>query len=90
MKVKLLKKIRKRYSITHYPNGLYIYGDFCEGPQTILKDSENDYRWDRSILLKKDAYEKLYKILLSWIEEDYGPSKRKTKSIISEQLWYKK
>ena len=90
MKVKLLKKIRKRYSITHYSNGVYLYGDFFKGPQTILRDCEISYRWERSILEKNNAYEKLYKILLSWIEEDYGPSKRKTKSIISEQLWYKK
>ena len=90
MKVRLLKKIRKRYSITHYPNGVYIYGDFFKGPQTILKDSKDSYRWERSTLEKEDAYEKLYKILLSWIEEDYGPSKRKTELQTSEQLWYKK
>jgi len=90
MKVKLLKKIRKRYSITHYPNGVTIYGYFFEGPQTILEDCENSYRWERSILEKNNAYEKLYKILLSWIEEDYGPSKRKTQLQTSEQLWYKK
>ena len=90
MKVRLLKKIRKRYSITHYPNGVYIYGDFFKGPQTILKDSKDSYRWERSTLEKEDAYEKLYKILLSWIEEDYGPSKRKIELQTSEQLWYKK
>lgn len=90
MKVKLLKKIRKRYSITHYPNGVYLYGDFWEGPLTRLVDSENDYNWESSILEKKAAYKKLYKILLSWIQRDYGTFKSRRHKITSEQLWYKK
>lgn len=90
MKVKLLKKVRERYSITHYPNGVYIYGGFFKGPITMLIDGENKYRWHTSKMVKEEAYEKLYKLLLIWIEDDYGPSKSKTKIITSEELWYKK
>lgn len=90
MKVKLLKKVRKRYSITHYPNGVYLYGDFWEGPLTMLVDSENNYSWESSMLEKEVAYKKLYKILVSWIQRDYGIFKSKRHKITSEQLWYKK
>jgi hypothetical protein len=90
MKVKLLKKIRKRYSITHYPNGVYLYGDFCKGPLTILTDSESQYRWESLEIGKEEAYKKLYKLLLEWIQKDYGTFKSKRRVITSEQLWYKK
>lgn len=90
MKVKLLKKIRKRYSITHYPNGVFLAGDFYKGPITILEDSESSYSWESSILEKEVAYKKLYKILLSWIQKDYGTFKSRRHKITSEKLWYKK
>lgn len=90
MKVKLLKKIRKRYSIIYYPNGVYFYDDFFEGPITVLYDSESEYRTTLSTLEKPKAYQKLYSTLLKWIEKDYGPFKNKKKKIISETLWYKK
>jgi len=35
MKTKLLKEVRKRYSITHYPQGLRRWGDTVKGPITI-------------------------------------------------------
>lgn len=89
MKVKLLKKIRKRYSITHYPNGVYLCGNFWEGPLTMLVDSKNYNSWEYSILEKEVAYKKLYKILLIWIQRDYGIFKSKRHKITSEQLWYK-
>jgi hypothetical protein len=81
MKVKLLKKIRKRYSITHYPNGVFLYGDFEEGPLTLLTDSENKYRLKTSKNKKSEAYENLYTMLMKWIEKDYGPfnSKKRKK-----------
>ena len=89
MKVKLLKKIRKRYSIVYYPNGVYLYDDFFEGPITVLYDSENEYRTKISSLDKQKAYKELYTMLLKWIEKDYGPFKSKKKKITSETLWYK-
>jgi len=90
MKVKLLKKIRKRYSIIHYPNGVYLYGDFVKGPVTLLEDRNDSWRWKMSDKVKQQAYKQLYDILLRWIEQDYGPFKSSKTKITSEQLWYKK
>lgn len=89
MKVKLLKKIRKRYSIVYYPNGFYLYEDFFKGPITVLYDNTNEYRTKVSSSVKWKAYEELYSMLLKWIEKDYGPFKSKKKKITSETLWYK-
>jgi hypothetical protein len=90
MKVKLLKKIRRRYLITHYPNGVYLYGDFVKGPVTLLEDREDSWRWKMSDRVKEQAYKQLYDILIRWIEQDYGPFKSNKTKITSEQLWYKK
>ena len=90
MKVKLLKKIRKRYTMTHYPNGVYLYGDFNKGPLTMLEDSGNSYRYRVSSKEKSIAYKELYPILIEWIQEDYGTFKSKRIVITSEKLWYKK
>jgi hypothetical protein len=90
MKVKLLKKIRKRYSITHYPNGAFMWDDFYEGPITLLEDKNSSFRLEISHSTKPEAYDRLYKIMLEWIERDYGPFRSKRIKITSEQLWYKK
>ena len=91
MKVKLLKKVRKRYTITHYPNGLYLDNYFYNGPQTLLVDNTNDFRMAAaSPLPKEDAYKELYARMLNWIQKDYGPSKSRLRKLTSEQLWYKK
>lgn len=90
MKVKLLKKIRKRYSITHYPNGVYITDRFFDGPITLIEDKYSSFRYDISCLEKQAAYDKLYKKLLDWIQQDYGMFKSTRRNITSEVLWYKK
>lgn len=90
MKVKLLKKIRKRYFITHYPNGVYLYGDFIEGPVTMLQDREDRWRYKISYKVKQQAYKQLYDVLIKWIERDYGSFKSNRVKITSEQLWYRK
>lgn len=89
MKVKLLRKIRKRYDITHYPNGLYLWGDFQEGAITILSDNQNSWRYMVSTKDKKEAYEYFYKMLLVWIERDYGNLRSKRSKIVEEKLWWK-
>ena len=90
MKVKLLKKVRKRYIITHYPNGLYMDTCFYKGPQTLLIDNTNDWRMETSTLPKEDAYKVLYTYMVNWIQKDYGPSKGRLRKLTSEQLWYNK
>ena len=90
MKVKLLKKVRKRYTITHYPNGTFLWGDFYKGPITILTDKDDSWRFDIESDEKAQAYDKLYSELLKWIQKDYGNFKSAKHRITSEQLWYKK
>lgn len=91
MKVKLLKKIRKRYEITHYPNGVFISGDFYNGPITILKDNQNSFRFEPvTHFSPQQAYRELYPKLIRWIEKDYGPFRSKTSKITQEKVWYAK
>jgi hypothetical protein len=90
MKTKLLKKVRKRYSITHYPNGVFLWDEFYKGPITVIRDRDSSCRYDISCLPKQVAYDKLYKKLLKWIQQDYGTFKSRRIRITSEQLWYKK
>jgi hypothetical protein len=88
MKTKLLRKIRKRYSITHYPNGLYVNNRFYGGPQTILEDKKDDFRDVYSQAPKKQAYDELRNRLMSWIDRDYGPLNSKLRKIKEEKLWH--
>ena len=90
MKVKLLRKVRKRYTITHYPNGLYMDKLFYNGPQTLLIDNTNSWRMATSQMPKKEAYKYLYGCMVEWIQKDYGPSKGRLRKLTSENLWYKK
>ena len=88
MKVKLLKKIRKRYSITHYPTGVYVHGEYRKGGHTFLTDKEDSWRWESSSKPKEIAYKLLYNTLLEWIRKDYG--NLSTKRIVTkETLWHK-
>jgi hypothetical protein len=88
MKVKLLKKIRKRYTITHYPDGVYWRKDFIKGPYTVLWDNEDSWRYETSCQNKDEAYKFLYLKMKRWIELDYGPIKSK-RNLKVETLWYK-
>lgn len=88
MKVKLLRKIRKRYTITHYPNSRYLYGDWLEYPVTLLEDREDSWRYVISASPKAEAYVELMVRMRKWIESDYKTS-RKRKNIIEEILWHK-
>lgn len=46
MKVKLLKKVRKRFEIVHMPDGITSFGDRYEYNLYRLTDSTNEY-YDR-------------------------------------------
>jgi len=93
MKTKLLKEVRKRYSITHYPQGLRRWGDTVKGPITILKDKKRYLDLEGlSTKIKEKAYDDLYKILITWIKRDYKHTKKKSKqkdTFPYENLWYK-
>lgn len=88
MKTKLLKKIRKRYTITHYPDGVYWKKQFIKGPYTVLWDNDDVYRYEITCETKDNAYNLLYLKMKRWIELDYGPYKRQRNRKV-EKLWYK-
>ncbi len=88
MKVKLLKIVRKRYSITHYPDGVYCGDYWVAGPVTYLQDRNNGFRVKSSHSEKELAYKTLYDIMRGWIEQDYKTS-RKKRNVRIETLWYK-
>lgn len=85
MKTDLLKKVRKRYDISYYPNGYYTGNHFVPGPHVRLTDSKD--KW-RTLSMKgedkDESFEILYNILKEWIQKDY-PSKKK---ISKEKLWH--
>jgi len=57
MKTKLLKEVRKRYSITHYPQGLRRWGDTVKGPITILKDIDDiGSQYEKIVEIKTKIY----------------------------------
>jgi len=89
MKAKLLKKIRKRFSIEHYPEGLYILKQFYKGPVTSLIDSENCYYTDYSFREKQEAFNELYTKLQNMIQSDYGTFRSARKKPVTEVLWHK-
>lgn len=94
MKAKLLKKIRKRYTIVYWPNGVFLSGDFYEGPLLRLEDTNSMFR-DCNIYItkkvsKEQAYDILYERLLDWIQQDYGTFRSRRVKIVSEKLWHGK
>lgn len=89
MKTKLLNKVRKRYSIIHYPNGLYWCDYRIDGPITILTDKENEFRFKTFSGDKELGYDTLLPILVNWIKRDYRWARKRVIKIESETLWYK-
>ena len=91
MKTKLLKKVRKRYSITYYPKGANFFGHVFTKPVTILTDADDEWRSELLHGGKPEAFEGLHQILVRWIKKDYATTKsKKSQKLPSEQLWYKK
>ena len=92
MKVKLLKKIRKRYSITYYPYGGYIHGDWNDFPFIILEDNNSSFKWRifkiNSIQTKNIQYLNALDRMRGWIREDYKVE-RKRRNIVKEKLWFR-
>lgn len=58
MKVKLLKKVRKRFSIEHYPEGVRIGNEFCNYNVFQLTDNGGEY-YNTYCELKKEEDEKI-------------------------------
>lgn len=63
MKVKLLKKIRNKYSIVYYPNGV-IFGDRVYNVKKYIVH-KNNYQsvWDRCFLTKNEAIDYILRMV---------------------------
>lgn len=95
MKTKLLRKVRKRYSIEYFPLGLEMFQEFVEGPVMILYDyglGRGPITCDLRKKNKEEAYNYLYGFLTEWIAYDYkefGTRRNKKLKESKIKLWYK-
>ena len=99
MKTKLLKKVRKRFSIEYFPNGRYIYGEFEKTPMVCLIDREDSdnfrYFYVLSRCPKEDAYSFAMKIMKELIIKEYskyGTRRNKIRRQATDngqKLWWK-
>jgi len=93
MNIKLLKKVRKRFTITHYPKGVYIAGEFYEGPIVFLYDKDNPRygyhirRVSEFCSIQLGISELKGIILEKLINEGYGKAKRNRINKKGIQVW---
>ena len=92
MKIKLLKKIRRDYSIVYYPNG---YDYVTHGKVMVLFYEDSLVRYvllNGNAVTKESAYNTLYQELIDIILKKYQQygTRRLAKNGSIEQLWYKK
>lgn len=94
MKTKLLKKVRKRYTISYYPHGFTNrWGDFEEGSHLVLRYT------NRFGLIRKEDYGRVPELncaqtdslvqvyltnIIGGLRSDYPDYRRKSK--VKEQL----
>ncbi len=106
MKTKLLKRIRKRYSITYYPKQLDISGSPFKGEFMVLTDNKEWYRLSKIVQItntisiftlfdlkestKSDAKLLLLDYLNKWIVEDYKHTRKRKSNQKIETIWYNK
>ena len=90
MKTRLLKKVRSRYSITHYPKGVRYYGHLFTESLSVLTDNNNEWRSKLVYGNKTETFDELYDQLKKWIRLDYETSNSRHSKFPEEQLWYKK
>lgn len=88
MKTKLLKIVRKRYTITKYTKidniNSPLYGHTV--PVWEIEDNYDDYGVRTKIAdSEKDAHEKL----INMIRKDYANKMNRENRSISEKVWYK-
>ena len=103
MKVKLLKKIRKRFSITHYPEGFRNGSEYYNHNLIKLTDSSRWYymRWaqvddlkkevfsDHSFATEKECIDYLKSLIIDKLRDE-GHRGRKDRKIKEKQIkvWY--
>lgn len=87
MKTKLLKKVRKRYTITMYtkldnPN-FYLYGHSV--PVWRVEDNENDYVSSKIA----NTYDEAHAMLIQMIRSAYKSKMNRQNRQTEETVWYK-
>jgi hypothetical protein len=92
MNIKLLKQVRKRFTITYYPDGFWLRDTFFKGPCVLLWDKENSFGYDISpindIFTTQDATNHFKdKIIKRLANEGYGNAKKKRINNKGIQLW---
>ena len=105
MKIKLLKKIRKRFSIIHYPEGFRNGSDYYNYNLFELKDDSNSY-WSKYAQVEdgksdmfttsifkteKECIDYLKQVIITRLRDE-GHKGRKDRIIIGRQIkvWYGK
>lgn len=105
MKVKLLKKVRKRFSIEHYPEGVRIGDTFCNYNVFFLLDNSGEYAHTYCELKNEDekinfcsmkaetsveCINLLLDVIIQRLRVDYSNlGKRGFGRIKSSKVWYK-
>jgi len=94
MNVKLLKKVRKRFSITYYPDGVYIARDsFYEGPLVFLYDGDNpEYGYEIRVVCQartmQMAIDELKDAIIQKLKNDgYGAARHKRVNNKGIKVW---
>lgn len=103
MKTKLLRKVRKRYSIVFEKNSTY-FKDVINGTWDFVQLIDKDFAYRQTTVFvskkpksngkvfetKEEAFQYLHDVLTKWILKDYahlGVRRNKTRNI-REKLWY--
>lgn len=104
MKTKLLRKVRKRYSITYEEDSTF-YKDVAYGTYDImfLRDNESCYRYRATFVgkapsknhkcfeTKEEAFKYCHSLLCKWMLSDYsnyGVRRNAVRKLKKEKLWY--
>lgn len=94
MKVKLLKKVRKRFSIIYYPKGRKLWSGHYDTPILVLLDNEDNEIISHVHIDYKQTYDMSYEHLYQRLKETiivkyrkYGTRRIKTKIVVKK--WYK-
>lgn len=97
MKVKLLKKVRKRFSIFHHPKGVIRYNIYYDNVFFTLYDKRSGFEYRVSIGYSPVTYisryneaeciNELKNMILKILRNEGYPSK-KTNELKSHKIWY--
>lgn len=101
MQTKLLKKIRKRYSVTHYEKGFWCFEEFFPGEYLIVRDENKPYRFEGiqitdskkknvgfEVPTFEEARKKAFTIMLIWLRKDFRPTIKDHKKAEGKKIYY--